>query len=157
MRLTKLDKKIIARLQGDLPLCPAPYAAIAEEVGITEIELLQKIEAYLKSGVLRRMGTILRHHLAGFTANAICAWKVPREKMEEVGRVFASIPQASHVYQRPTYPDWPYNLFTMLHGRTDEELEMTAREMSASTGITDYALLHSTREFKKASMNYFSC
>jgi DNA-binding Lrp family transcriptional regulator len=130
---------------------------MAEEVGITEIELLQKVEAYLEAGVLRRMGTILRHHQAGFTANAICAWIVPQEKMEEVGRVFASFPQASHVYQRLTYPDWPYNLFTMLHGRTDEELEMTAREMSARTGITDYALLHSAREFKKTSMNYFPC
>lgn len=157
MRLTKLDKKIIARLQGDLPLCPAPYAAVAEEAGITETELLQKIEAYLDSGILRRMGTILRHHQAGFTANAICAWKVPQGKIAEAGRVFATFPQTSHVYQRPTYPDWPYSLFTMLHGRTDEELEMTAREMSASIGLTDYVLLHSAHEFKKTSMNYFPC
>jgi DNA-binding Lrp family transcriptional regulator len=156
MLLGDLDKKIIARLQGDLPLCSAPYAAVAAEVGITETELLQKIEYYLSTGILRRMGTILRHHLAGFSANAICGWKVSPEKVEEVGRIFASFPQASHVFQRPTYPDWPYNLFTMLHGRTDEELEQTAREMSARACISDYALLYSIREFKKTSMNYFS-
>lgn len=156
MRLTDLDKKIIARLQGDLPLCPAPYAAVAAEVGITETELLQRIEGYLEAGILRRMGTILRHHLAGFAANAMCGWKVPPERVEEVGLLFASFPQASHVYQRPVYPDWPYNLFTMLHGRTDEELALTAREMSEQSKISDYALLHSTREFKKTSMNYFA-
>jgi DNA-binding Lrp family transcriptional regulator len=156
MRLTDLDKKIIARLQGDLPLCPAPYAAVAAEVGITEAELLQKAEDYLAAGILRRMGTILRHHLAGFTANAMCGWNVPPERVEEVGRLFASYPQASHVYQRPTYPDWPYNIFTMLHGQSDGELELTAREMSARVCITDYALLRSTREFKKTSMNYFA-
>jgi DNA-binding Lrp family transcriptional regulator len=156
MRLTELDKKIIARLQGDLPLCPAPYAAVAAEVGITETELLQRIDTYLAVGILRRVGTILRHHLAGFTANAMCGWNVPLERVEEVGQLFASYPQASHVYQRPTYPDWPYNIFTMLHGRTDKELEQTAREMSQQSKVSDYALLHSTREFKKTSMNYFA-
>lgn len=154
-RLTDLDKKIIARLQEDLPLCLTPYAAVAAEVGMTEEELLRKIAAYLEAGLLRRIGAILRHHLAGYDANAMCGWKVPPERVEEVGRVMGSFPQASHVYQRPTYPDWPYNLFTMLHGRSDEELELTAREMSARTGICDYTLLYSTREFKKTSMNYF--
>jgi len=157
MRLSELDKQVIARLQGDLPLCPEPYAVVAAEVGISEAALLQKIADFLAAGVLRRMGTILRHHQAGFTANAMCGWRVPPERVEEVGVVMAAFPQASHVYQRPTYPDWPYNLFTMLHGRTKEDLELTAREMSARTGITDYTLLHSTREFKKTSMNYFAC
>ncbi|HAP32793.1 MAG TPA: Lrp/AsnC family transcriptional regulator [Firmicutes bacterium] len=156
MHLADLDKKIIAHLQGDLPLCRAPYAAVAKEAGISEEELLQKIADYLAAGILRRMGTILRHHLAGFTANAMCGWSVPPERVEEVGRLFAAFPQASHVYQRPTYPDWPYNILTMLHGRTDAELELTAREMSVSARISDYTLLHSMREFKKTSMNYFA-
>lgn len=155
MHLSELDRLIIARLQGDLPLRPDPYAAVAAEVGITEEELLQRIDGYIASGIMRRMGTILRHHRAGYLANAMCCWNVPEERVEEVGAAMAAFREASHVYRRPTYPDWPYNLFTMLHGRSKEELEATARKIAARTGITDYKLLYSTREFKKTSMNYF--
>lgn len=155
MKLTELDRKIISCLQGDLPLTDRPYAAVAEQLGISEEELLQKIKSYQELGLMRRFGTILRHHKAGYAANAMCAWNVPVGRVEEAGAVMATFRQASHVYQRPTYPDWPYNLFTMLHGRTKEELERTAREISERTGVTDYRLLYSTREFKKTSMDYF--
>lgn len=155
MQLTDLDKKIISRVQGDLPLVPEPYAAIAEEVGISEEELLQKIDAYLEAGVMRRLGTILRHHKAGFNANAMCGWRVPDEKVEEIGPIMATFREASHVYLRPTYPDWPYNLFTMLHGKTKSDLERIAASISEVTGITEYELLYSTKEFKKTSMKYF--
>jgi DNA-binding Lrp family transcriptional regulator len=155
MNLTDLDKKIIAILQGDLPLVPHPYRAIADDLGIGEEELLQKISAYLDAGILRRMGTILRHHKAGFSANAMCGWNVPAERVEEVGSIMATFQEASHVYQRPVYPDWPYNLFTMLHGKSNEDLVRAAEAIAARTGIADYRLLHSTREFKKTSMKYF--
>ena len=155
MKLTELDKKIISHLQRDMPLEQRPYAAVAASVGIPEEELLQKIKGYLEDGTMRRLGTILRHHKAGFAANAMCGWNVPASQVEEVGAIMSSFAEASHVYQRPTYPDWPYNLFTMLHGRTREELERTAREISGRTGITDYKLLYSTKEFKKTSMSYF--
>ena len=155
MQLTNLDKTIIARLQGDLPVAKDPFGAIATEVGLTTDELLKKVNGYLESGVMRRLGTILRHHQAGFTANAMCAWVVPSERVEEVGEVMATFREASHVYLRPTYPDWPYNLFTMLHGKSQTDLEAIAQAISARTGISDYELLYSTREFKKTSMNYF--
>ncbi len=155
MTLRELDKRIIARLQGDLPLVPEPFAAIAREVGISEEELLTKIRGYLEAGVMRRFSTILRHHRAGYTANAMCCWLVPPERVEEAGRVMATFREASHVYQRPTYPDWPYNLFTMLHGKTKEDLYRAAAEISARTGIGEYRLLFSTEEFKKTSMEYF--
>ncbi|MBS4022152.1 MAG: Lrp/AsnC family transcriptional regulator [Dethiobacter sp.] len=155
MILSELDKKIISHLQGDLPLEANPYAAIAARVGISEEVLLQKIKDYLEAGIMRRFGTILRHHQAGYTANAMCGWNVPADRVEDVGRVMASFKEASHVYQRPTYPDWPYNLFTMLHGRTQEDLKDAARRISDLTGISDYKLLYSTREFKKTSMDYF--
>jgi len=155
MLLNGLDKKIIARMQGDLPLQAEPFAAIAAEVGISESELLEKLEAYLAAGVMRRLGTILRHHQAGYSANAMVGWAVPAELVETVGQVMATFSAASHVYLRPTYPDWPYNLFTMLHGKAPEELEKTAAEISECTGITAYKLLYSTREFKKTSMKYF--
>lgn len=156
MKLSPLDKKIIARLQGDLPLLPAPFAAVAEEVGISEEELLAKIKEYLAAGRMRRFSTILRHHQAGYTANAMCCWQVPDDRVEEVGSIMATFREASHVYQRPTYPDWPYNLFTMLHGKSAEDLERIAREISRRTGIRGYRLLFSTEEFKKTSMEYFN-
>ena len=152
---TPQEKEIISRLQGDLPLSPTPYGDLAKELGLKEEELIQKIKEFKEKGILRRVGTILRHHRAGYTANGMCAWKVPQEKAEEIGKVMATFPQASHVYHRPTYPDWPYSLFTMLHGRTKEECEKVAREISLKTGIKDYILLYSTREFKKTSMKYF--
>lgn len=155
MQLTSLDKKIISRLQGDLPLQADPFTAVAAELGITEATLFAKIHTYLEAGVMRRFSTILRHHKAGFSANAMCAWHVPAERVEAVGQVMATFRAASHVYQRPTYSDWPYNLFTMLHGKSQQELEQIAAEISARTGITDYELLYSTREFKKTSMKYF--
>jgi DNA-binding Lrp family transcriptional regulator len=155
MQLTDLDKKIISRLQGDLPLSPEPFNAIAAELGTSVEELLQKIEEYKTSGVMRRLGTILRHHKAGYNANAMCGWNVPMERVEEVGPIMSSFREASHVYQRPTYPDWPYNLFTMLHGKSPQDLEQVAKAISDRINITDYKLLYSTREFKKTSMKYF--
>ncbi|MDW7651662.1 MAG: Lrp/AsnC family transcriptional regulator [Bacillota bacterium] len=155
MQLTDLDKKIISRLQGDLPVEAEPFAAVAAEVGITEEELFAKMEAYLESGVMRRLGTILRHHKAGYNANAMCGWAVPDELVDKVGPVMAEFREASHVYLRPTYPDWPYNLFTMLHGKSPEDLERVAGQIAERTGINDYKLLYSTREFKKTSMKYF--
>jgi DNA-binding Lrp family transcriptional regulator len=155
MQLTDLDKKIISRLQGDLPLELEPFATVAAEIGISEELLLEKIEAYLEAGVMRRLSTILRHHKAGFSANAMCGWAVPDELVEKVGTIMADFREASHVYLRPTYPDWPYNLFTMLHGKSEEDLTRAAEAISERTGITDYKLLYSTREFKKTSMKYF--
>jgi siroheme decarboxylase len=155
MQLNELDKRIIARLQGDIPLQPEPFVAVAAEIGIREEELLEKIDLYLEAGVLRRLGTILRHHKAGFHANAMCGWIVPEERVEEAGSVMATFKEASHVYLRPTYPDWPYNLFTMLHGKTNGDLEQTAEKIAEATGIREYKMLYSTREFKKTSMLYF--
>ncbi|MCR3922695.1 MAG: Lrp/AsnC family transcriptional regulator [Firmicutes bacterium] len=155
MRLSDLDKEIMAHLQGNLPLQKEPYAAIATEVGLTTAELLEKINCYLESGAMRRLGTILHHHQAGYVANAMCGWVVPPARVEDVGTAMASFSNASHVYLRPTYPDWPYNLFTMLHGKSVEALEAAAEEISEYTGIADYKLLYSVREFKKTSMQYF--
>jgi DNA-binding Lrp family transcriptional regulator len=153
--LTDLDKKIIARLQGELPLTLTPYADLARELGMAEEALLARLGEFKAQGVLRRLGAVLYHYRTGYSANGMCAWRVPPDRVEEAGQIMASFPQASHVYQRPVYPDWPYNLFTMLHGRTREELENVAREIAALTGIADYTILYSTREFKKASMRYF--
>ena len=155
MITTSLDKSIISLLQGDIPLTLTPYADMASELGIEENLLLAKIKEFKEKGILRRIGAILYHQQAGYAANSMCAWQVPAARVEEVGRIMATFPQASHVYQRPTYKDWPYNLFTMLHGRTQEACKAVSQKISRETGIKQYILLDSTREFKKVSMEYF--
>ncbi len=153
--ISDLDKKIVSYFQGDIPLTLTPYEDLAREIGITEEELLDRLAALETKGVLRRVGALLAHYRAGYSSNGMCAWRVPLDRVEEAGRIMASFPQASHVYQRPVYSDWPFNLFSMLHGTNREEVEGVAREMSKRTGISDYTILYSTREFKKAGMRYY--
>ena len=155
MKITELDKKIISRLQGDIPLQENPFAGLASDLNITEDNLLKKIKGYLKSGLMRRLGAILRHRQTGFSANALCCWCVPADLAEETGKIMGQFPEASHVYQRLAYSEWPYNIYTMLHGQSEQELVETAERISKRTGISDYLMLKSVREFKKTSMKYY--
>lgn len=148
-------KKIVSRLQGDIPIEKAPYKRIAKELGLEEEELLAKLDEMKEQGVLRRVGAILRHREVGFEANAMVAWRVPEGREDEVGKVLAGFSQASHVYLRPAYPEWPYNVYTMLHCTSREECDKLIRKMSKSAGIRDYKYLYSIKEYKKASMEYF--
>lgn len=153
--LTELDKEIIRRLQGDLPLVPRPYQVIAHDLGIEEEELLEKINWMKEKGMIRRLGAAIRHRQAGFKANAMVVWQVPTEQVADVGQKLATYPEVTHCYERPTFPDWPYNLFTMVHGRRREECEAIAQRMAQEVGIENYRLLYSTKELKKTSMKYF--
>ncbi|ACB84713.1 Lrp/AsnC family transcriptional regulator [Natranaerobius thermophilus] len=155
-KLTNLQKQIVTQLQGDLPSSKQPYRDIANQLGISEEKLLAEIKNMKEQGLLRRIGGIIKHRQAGFKANAMVAWEVPNNQVEQVGNQMARFQEASHVYLRPTYPDWPYNLFTMIHAETRDECEKIAREMSRITGIENYELLYSTKEYKKTSMTYFN-
>lgn len=149
------EKKLIRMLQEDLPLVTQPFKVIAGEVGLTEEEVIAKIQEWAKKGTIRRFGAILRHREAGFRENAMVVWRVPAKQVEKVGKIMATFKEVSHCYERLTYPGWPYNLFTMIHGRTKEECEEVARKISKATDTKDFKLLYSTREFKKVSMKYF--
>ncbi|SDY77606.1 siroheme decarboxylase subunit beta [Tindallia californiensis] len=155
MILTSLDKKIIRRLQEDIPMTATPYADMAQELQITERYLLQRIDAYLTTGILRRLGGVVRHHQLGYQANAMVVWQVPEETIEEVGKKMADHPAVSHCYQRPTLPDFPYNLYTMIHGKQVSDCETIVDELSTRTGIHTYYVLESLQELKKTSMKYF--
>lgn len=154
--LTELDKKLIRVLQEDLPVTSRPYAAIAEQVGLSEEEVVERVKKYLEEGYIRRFGVALRHREVGFTANGMGTWDAPEERAEEVGRIMAGFQEVSHCYQRPRFEGWPYSHFTMLHGQTREECEAIAKRISEATGITNYRLLFSTAELKKTSMRYFT-
>jgi len=153
--LAAVEKNIIREVQGDIPLY-RPFETIADKLGIEVEELREKIQKMRAQGTIRRFGAIVRHRNLGFRANAMGVWIVPDNRAEEVGVKMAGFPQVSHCYQRPIRPGWPYNLFTMIHGKSTGECEKTAKLISENTGIKDYCLLYSTRELKKASMKYFT-
>jgi DNA-binding Lrp family transcriptional regulator len=153
--LDDLDKKIIALIQGDLPLTKQPFALLAQELGISEELLLERIRNLKAQGIIRRFGATLHHQKAGLKANAMIAWQVPEPKIEEIGAIMAQHKEVTHCYQRVTYPDWPYNLYTMVHGRNQKECLQIAQKIALETGVKDYVLLFSEKEFKKTSMTYF--
>ena len=150
-----LDKKIIALIQGDLPLDPRPFAVMADQLGITEDEFMERVRSLKKQGVIRRFGATLYHQEAGFGANAMVAWLVPDEQVDEVGKVMADFREVTHCYQRRPQRDWKYNLYTMVHGDNEDACHQIAQRISQKTGMKEYALLFSRKEFKKTSMQYF--
>jgi DNA-binding Lrp family transcriptional regulator len=153
--LSPLDKKIIRRLQGDIPLTAYPYKDMAKELDIDEDELISRIKKYNETGILKRISAILYHRQAGFNANAMVVWKVNNEDICSIGEYMSSIPEVSHCYERITYSFWDYNLYTMIHHKNIEKCNEIIQNISTTTGITDYKVLYSTRELKKTSMNYF--
>jgi DNA-binding Lrp family transcriptional regulator len=150
-----LERRIIHHLQGDLPLTARPYAVLASKVGISEEEVLERIELLKEQGTLRRFGATLRHQLAGYKANAMVGWYVPEDNMEEIGPLMATFREVSHCYERRIQGEWKYNLFTMIHGKTEKDCEDISRRIAENTGIKDYVLLLSLKEFKKTSPEYF--
>lgn len=155
MKLDELDHRIINALSGDLSDSKRPYKDIADEVGSTEDEVLERIRGYQKNGILRRMGAMIAHRVAGVDANGMIVWDVPESRVEELGSQLAKAPEVTHCYARARHPGWPYNLYTMVHGRTRKACERVAMRLSKEIGIDSYEAVFSTREFKKTSPRYF--
>lgn len=153
--LTDLEKKIIASIQGDIPICGRPYREIAGKIGVDEDTVLAVLKDLNDRGMIRRFGATLRHQNSGFSANAMVAWQVPEERVDEVGQKMAENPAISHCYRRDPAERWPYNLYTMIHAGDPETCRAIARTISEQTGIADYAVLFSKKELKKTSMQYF--
>ena len=150
------DKDAIRALQVDLPATPRPFLELAERFGFDEEQLLEAGQRFLRTGQMRRYAAVLAHRKAGFVYNGMGVWAVPAERIDEVGAIMGSYRGVSHCYQRPTYPDWPYNLFSMTHGRTREECEAVLRSISEETGLEDYIVLYSVKEYKKVRVSYFT-
>lgn len=153
--LDELDKKIICALQDEFPLVARPYQAIAEKLGITEAELMKRMEGYLQSGKIRKMGAVLRHREVGYAANALCAWVIPDERTDEIGAFMAGKPEITDCYLRNKQTGWRYNFYTMLHGHTRQQCQKIVTDLAREIGVNDYIMLFSTKEWKKTSMRYF--
>jgi DNA-binding Lrp family transcriptional regulator len=154
--LTDFERDVVRALQGDIPLVPCPFESAAMELGVTTEKLLGVARDLDRRGVLRRFSAVLRHRNAGFTANGMACWVVPEGRISEAGVAAAAFPSVSHCYQRPAYPPrWPYNLFTMVHGRSRDEVEDIVNRIHREIGPVEHTILYSQREFKKERVQYF--
>ena len=153
------DKRMIEVLQRDLPVTPRPFDAWADDAGVSTAELLDACRVFVERTYMRRFAAVLNHRRAGFGANGMAVWRVPEDELEEIGPRMAAFKAVSHCYRRPTYPDWPYSIFTMVHARSKEACEEAIAAIAEDTGITDpdrRAVLYSTYEFKKIRLMYYT-
>jgi|GEM_PF-4140 len=153
---TTRDRAFVRELQEDIEIVPQPFAGVAQRLGVSQEEVVVWLQQAKAVGWLRRFAAILRQRQAGYVANGMAVWRVPEDSIERAATVATSLPQVSHCYQRLTYPDWPYNLFTMIHAKSKENCQAVARKISRETGVSDYVILFSTKEYKKARLKYFA-
>jgi DNA-binding Lrp family transcriptional regulator len=152
----EFDREVIRATQGDMPVVAEPYVPAAATLGIEVGALLEHLTGMKERGILRRVAAILFHRRAGFSANGMGVWKVPDERIAELGPRMASFRGISHCYQRPTYEDWPYSIFTMAHGRSKEECDAILDAIAGEFDISERATLYSSTEFKKIRLLYFT-
>jgi DNA-binding Lrp family transcriptional regulator len=153
--LTDFDISFIREMQEDLLIIPEPFKEMSEELGVDTAGLFAHVDDMVGRKLMRRFSAVLHHRRAGFAANAMGVWNVPEERSEEVGLLMAESRSVTHCYERPRFPDWKYSHFTMLHATSQQGCEELAKEISETTGITDYQLLYSSREYKKTRVRYF--
>lgn len=151
------EKAALAILQRDLPDSETPFADVAARTGLTEAEVLGLVQRLKDEGVIRRFGATLRHQKAGYGHNAMVAWYVEDGRdLDEIGAIFASRPEISHCYVRRNCMDWPYNFYTMIHGKSPGDCMRVVEELIEATGVPQYDILESVKELKKTSMVYFA-
>ena len=156
INLSVPDKKIIRALQEDFPLCEEPYKILAQRAGVDEEEFLQRVKDFVSENKIRKLGAVLQHRTAGFKSNALCAWNVSPENLNEIAAIMSAHAAVSHCYDRNPAPNWNYNLYTMIHAKSREECDKIIDELSRLTGVTDFQVLYSKKEWKKTSMKYFA-
>ena len=149
-----IDRDIIALLQGDLPLESRPFYTLAQQLNISEQEIVERIIKMQQKGILRRWGAILRHQQAGYLANAMVAWNVEAARADEAGQVMAGYKEISHCYLRKVPNSFGYSLFTMVHAHSEQELGQLVSDVAECADIKDYLVIKSLREYKKASMKW---
>ena len=154
--LTPLEVRAISIVQEDLPLVERPFAAQAEMIGCDEETVLELLRSFKERKLMRRFAAVMNHRSAGFKANAMGVWAVPDEELDEIGPQMAGFALVSHCYRRPTYDDWPYSIFTMVHGKNARDCEETIAAIHEETGVDEYALLWSVKEYKKTRVRYFT-
>lgn len=157
MDVTDFDKRLLAMIEDGLPLAARPYARIAQRLGATEDDVIERLAALQREGVIRRFGVIVRHHELGYTANAMTVWDVPDASVGAIGRHIAQMPEVTLCYQRPRrLPAWPYNLFCMVHGRDRASVGRIVDRITDQAGLqgAPRAVLFSRRRYKQRGARY---
>lgn len=154
--LQDLHKKILLHIQRDIPLSLTPFEDTIRNINLDYETFFEKTKDLIDAGYIRRFASLLNHRNAGFKYNAMVVWNIPDEIIDTVGEKIASYSAVTHCYQRPRYKEWNYNIFSMIHGKNEDEVDSVIDSISKETGLTDYRKLYSTREFKKSRINYFS-
>jgi len=147
--IDEADEKLIRFIQDGIEFTHSPFAKCAEELGISEDEVVDRLKTLIEYKKIRRFGASIGHLALGFTANGMGVWDIPPDKVEEIGKKMASFDEVSHCYERPPSAGWPYNMYTMIHCRSREECRIAAEKISKAIGITNYKLVFSERELKK--------
>lgn len=149
--MDELDLELLKVAQDGLDLTERPYRVWGEVLGIGEDEIISRLRALEEEGIIRRFAATIGHRALGILANALIAWRVPPEKVDEAGAIFAAAEEVTHCYERATAQDWPYNIYTMVHSRSREECLQIAERLSSRSGISDHIVLFSEKEYKKIS------
>jgi len=154
--LSDIDRRVLRVLQDGLPPGRTPYRDMAGRIGIDTAELLEILKNWKDTTRLRRIGAIVNHFRVGLGAGAMVLWQVEPERIEQVGEILAGFEQASHVYQRATTENWPYNLYTMVHGAGEQDVRRIVEQMSRACGVSEYRMLVTKEELKKAPPTYIT-
>jgi DNA-binding Lrp family transcriptional regulator len=155
-QITDIERKILAVLQGGFPRSQTPYKDTAERVGIETEQLLAILRDWKREGKIRRIGSIVDHFKVGISGGAMVAWRVEPERIEQVGLKLAGFKEVTHAYERKTTENWPFNVYTMVHGADIQEVEQIVKGMSQACGITDYRILATKKELKKVPPTYIT-
>ena len=151
MIMDELDIMLLKNVQDGLELTKRPYQVLGEKMGISEDEVIRRLRALVEEGVIRRFAAAIGHRALGIVANAMIVWRVPAGDVERIGQIVASFEEVTHCYERAVQPEWPYNLYAMVHSRSREECVRVASEIARATGVEEYKVLFSEAEYKKTS------
>jgi DNA-binding Lrp family transcriptional regulator len=149
--MDEMDLELLKIAQDGVELTSRPYKVLGDHLGISEEEVLVRLRALQDAGIIRRFAATIGHRALGIVANAMIAWKVSTEDVEEIGALFASVDEVTHCYERATAEDWPYNLYTMVHSKSRDDCLVIADRLSQMARISDYRVLFSDFEYKKTS------
>lgn len=154
MKINDIDRQIMRFIQGDIPVEPRPFLPLAQSLNLSEDKIIARIKDLQERGIIRRFAAILGHYRAGFTVNAMVAWRVEVEDADRVGMIMAAYDQISHCYLRNVPEEFGYNFFSMTHTSNEEQMERLVEDIAYRTGIKDYIIIRSIRELRKVSMEY---
>lgn len=153
--IDKIDRRLILLTQSGLPLASRPYHSLATELGLSAKEVMQRLQAMLDSGVIRRIAAVPNHYALGYKANAMTVWDVTDDQVIALGQRIGELDFVSHAYRRPRHlPDWPYNLFAMVHGHTKKQVQPMIQQITKLLGDACQAsdVLFSSQILKKKGL-----